>query len=66
MEVVDVAKPTYARRHVAPPAARRAIDALRAEDRGEITATERQAILDEIAEQLADELELPFDQEGGE
>jgi hypothetical protein len=64
--VVDIAKPTYARRHAAPPAARRALNALRAEDRGEISAEQRQAVLDEIAEQLADELELPFDPEGGD
>ena len=55
---------TRMRRRTAPPAALRAIEALRAEDRGAITRLERQAILDEIAEQLHDELELPFGQEG--
>ena len=55
---------TRRRGRTAPPATIRALEALRAEDRGEISAEQRQAILTEIAEQLSNELELPFNPEG--
>lgn len=51
-----------------PPATRAAIDALRAEDRSEITREQRNQILTQIAEQLGDDLfsQLPPELEDGD